>query len=136
MRYKEAIAAALIVSVAVIAKESKGATPKSPVATSNASIPFVNSGSIRDWSADGSEALYIQDIHGQWYHARLMGYCPDLPFVETIGFETRGIDTLDHFGTVIVRGQRCAIQNMVESDPPPAKGKHHKQSADKAAKER
>src|SRR3546814_12939274 len=75
-------------------------------------IPFVNSGSIRDWSADGREAIYIQDVHGQWYHAKLMSSCTDLPFTETIGFETRGTDTLDKFGTIIVRHDRCPIQKI------------------------
>lgn len=91
-----------------------------------ASIPFVNMRSIEDWRADGDSALYIQDIHRKWYHATLMGSCVDLPFAETIGIETRGIDTLDHFGTIIVRHQRCAIRSLVESGPPPRKAKSHK----------
>src|SRR3546814_961011 len=118
MAYREAIAAAVFVIAAVFAGESsKGATPDPKEAV----IPFVNSGSIRDWSADGREAIYIQDVHGQWYHAKLMSSCTDLPFTETIGFETRGTDTLDQFGTIIVRHDRCPIQRMVKSAPPPSK---------------
>src|SRR3546814_5301598 len=132
MAYREAIAAAVFVIAAVFAGESsKGATPDPKEAV----IPFVNSGSIRDWSADGREAIYIQDVHGQWYHAKLMSSCTDLPFTETIGFETRGTDTLDKFGTIIVRHDRCPIQSMVKSAPPPSQAKHHKQAADKARSE-
>jgi hypothetical protein len=52
-----------------------------------------------------------------------MGYCPDLGFAQTIGFETRGPDTLDRYGTLIVRGQRCPLKSLVESGPPPKKPK-------------
>lgn len=133
MSYKEAIAAGLFVTLAIIAGESsRGATPP-PVTAKDASIPFVNSGSIWDWSADGDSAIYIQDIHRQWYHATLMGPCIDLPFAQRVGFETRGIDTLDKFGAIVVRHQRCAIQTMVKSDPPPSKAKRHPQATDRPA---
>src|SRR3546814_187220 len=79
MAYREAIAAAVFVIAAVFAGESsKGATPDPKEAV----IPFVNSGSIRDWSADGREAIYIQDVHGQWYHAKRMSSCTDLQFTD------------------------------------------------------
>lgn len=133
MSYKEAIAAGIIVAAALFAGESRGASPPDRPAVKEASIPFVNTGSIRDWRADGTKVVYIQDIHGDWYRASLMSDCTDLPFVETIGFETRGPDTLDRFGTILVRGQRCPIEAMVKSAAPPSKRKHHKQSADKKA---
>src|SRR3546814_18304850 len=129
MAYREAIAAAVFVIAAVFAGESsKGATPDPKEAV----IPFVNSGSIRDWSADGREAIYIQDVHGQWYHAKLMSSCTDLPFTETIGFETRGTDTLEKFGTIIVRHGCCPIQSLVKRGPHPSKAKQHKQVARQA----
>lgn len=86
-----------------------------------ASIPFVNHGGIHDWRADGTRGVYVQDQHRRWYYARLMGPCVDLPFANSIGFETRGVDTLDKFGTLVVRGQRCAIQSFALSAAPPAK---------------
>lgn len=132
MSYKVAIAAAIVVVIALFAEQSYGAPPQPVVAAKDASIPFVNSGSIRDWRADGNEALYVQDVHGRWYHARLMGPCHDLPYAERIGIETRGIDTLDKFGSVIVRGQRCHIQSLVRSEAPPSKARH--KGADKPAK--
>jgi hypothetical protein len=108
-------------ALAVLAEEPAPAIPH------EASIPFVGMRSIEDWRADGDGALYIQDLHRKWYHATLMGPCTDLPFAETIGIETRGIDTLDRFGTIIVRHRRCAIQSFVESGPPPKKSKPHNQ---------
>lgn len=122
MSYKEAIAAGIFVAIAVFAGESRGAAP----AAAEASIPFVNSDTIRDWRADGSQALYVQDVHGQWYHAELMGPCSGLPYAERIGIATRGPDTLDKFGSVIVSGQRCAIRSLVKSDGPPRKAERQK----------
>jgi hypothetical protein len=101
---------------------ASAATPAVP-AGREASIPFVNTGSIRDWRADGTHGLYVQDLRNRWYYAELMGPCSDLPFANAVGFETRGIDTLDKFGTVIVRGQRCAFSSFVTSDGPPRKAK-------------
>ncbi len=94
-----------------------GEAPKS----AEASIPFVNHGGIKDWRDDGRDAIYIQDRHGQWYRATFMAPCFDLPFAETIGFETRGPDTFDKFGTVIVRGRQCAVTSLAKSSAPPKK---------------
>ncbi|MGC4250477.1 MAG: DUF6491 family protein [Sphingobium sp.] len=86
-----------------------------------ASIPFVNHGGIYDWRADGNEGLYIQDQHRNWYHASLMGSCMDLPYAQAVGFRTWGGDSLDRFSAIQVGGQRCQIQSLVTSAPPPAK---------------
>lgn len=89
-----------------------------------ASIPFVNHGGIRDWRADGTDTLYVQDRGRNWYRAELLGPCLDLPFAQAIGFETRGVDRFDRFSTVRVRGERCAVTSLVKSDPPPPKRGH------------
>ena len=95
-----------------------------PPKVQEASIPFVNMGSIRDWRADGDKALYVQDLHGKWYHATLLGSCSGLPYADAIGFETRGIDTLDKFAAVVVRGQRCQFARFTASGAPPVKKAH------------
>jgi hypothetical protein len=110
---------ALSLAAAVIAATSAYALE--PAAGKQASIPFVNHGGVRNFEAAGDETLYIEGQNRHWYRADLMGYCPDLGFARSIGFETRGNDTLDLFGTLIVRGQRCAIKSLVESGPPPKK---------------
>jgi hypothetical protein len=89
-------------------------------------IPFVNHGGIRDWRADGRDAIYLQDRRDRWYRATLMTSCTDLPFAETIGFETRGPDTFDRFSSIVVRGQRCPVETLTRSDPPPGKAKQAK----------
>ena len=116
MRTVLSLIAALIAATSAYALE--------PAAQPQASIPFVNHGGVRNFEAVGRDTLYIEDQHRHWYRAELMGYCPDLDFAQAIGFETRGPDTLDRFGTLIVRGQRCPLKSLVESGPPPKKVKH------------
>lgn len=98
----------------------------------DASIPFVNHGGIRDWRDDGRDAIYLQDQRGQWYRATFMSPCNDLPFANAVGFETRGIDTFDKFGAVIVRGQRCTVTSFVKSAPPPKKADKKTRSIEQA----
>jgi hypothetical protein len=115
------LAAPLLMAGAVVS-----AAPMEPAKASSgteASIPFVNHGGVWNWQADGSRGLYVQDQHRRWYYAKLMSNCYDLPFANAVGFETRGIDTLDKFGTVVVRGQRCPITSFTHSDGPPVKAK-------------
>lgn len=116
----------IIASAAALLTVSPSIAASAGAQSREASIPFVGMRSIEDWRADGDGALYVQDIHRKWYHATLMGPCIDLPFTETIGIETRGIDTLDKYGTILVRHERCAIKSFVESGPPPKKIKPHK----------
>ncbi len=97
--------------------------PAAPKTAEQASIPFVNSGSIRSWRVEDRDTLYVQDVRGKWYRGELMSNCFDLPFSETIGFETRGTNSFDRFSSIIVRGQRCPLKSLVASAPPPAKKK-------------
>src|SRR5688500_16175850 len=85
-----------------------------------ASIPFVNFGSsIRDWQADGVNGLWVQDARRQWFYAKLIGPCHGLDFAIRVGFDTRAVDTLDRFATVVVPGEgRCAIQSFTKSEAP------------------
>ncbi|WP_298674842.1 DUF6491 family protein [uncultured Sphingomonas sp.] len=111
-------ALALIASAPAFAAQPKDAK--------EASVPFVNHGTIDDFRADGDQGVYLRANGFNWYYARLMGPCTQLPFVEHIGVETRGIDTLDRFSTLIVGHQRCQLTSLVKSAPPPSKKKHHK----------
>jgi hypothetical protein len=104
---------------AVRAEEGQAASG----APQETSIPFVNMGGIRDWQAVDDDTLYVQDIGRKWYVAKLNGACTDLTFATSIGFETKGVNQLDRFGTVIVGNQRCAMGSFVASGPPPAKKK-------------
>jgi hypothetical protein len=107
----------------VKAEERASAAATATTLGSDAQIPFPNSGNIRDWRADGSDALYVEDVRGHWYHATLLGPCIDLPTADQIAFLTRGPDQLDKFSSIAVRGQTCAFSSLVTSAPPPKGGK-------------
>lgn len=115
---KTSLAALTGVLVIGLAAPALAAAPKQPLPP-QASIPFVNYNGIRDWRATDRQTLYVQDARRQWYRATLFAPCSDLPFAQTIGFETRGVDTFDRFSSIRVRGQRCNISSLEVSDPPP-----------------
>lgn len=102
----------------------------------NASIPFADLGGINDWRADGDRALYIQGRNRKWYHAELMGFCPDLGFTEHIGFVIEPNGEFDRFSAIVVRGHSCALKSLSESAPPPKKAakKQSESPADKPRK--
>ncbi|MBB5985129.1 DUF6491 family protein [Sphingobium lignivorans] len=87
------------------------------------SIPFINHGGVRDWQAVGDDKLYIQDSGGKWYLATLAAPSPDLAFATAIGFETKGADRLDRFGTLVIAGNRYPLASLVASSPPPPRKK-------------
>lgn len=86
--------------------------------TKEESIPFADMGSIRNFDPVDSHTILIEDVHGQWYKASLMGPCIDLPFANAVGFDVGGTRTLDRFSSVIVDGNRCAFQSLVSTDAP------------------
>ena len=94
----------------------------------DARIPFANSTGIRNYQADGDNALWIEGQRGEWYRAELFGPCIGLDHAMKVGFVTRGTSTLDRFGQVLVDGSKCQIASLVTSAPPPAKAKKTKAS--------
>jgi len=112
---------AVAAAVLTLAGTAMAATGSDRPLGREASIPFVNHGGISNWRADGDEGLYIQDQHRNWYRASLMGACTDLPYAQAVGCRTWGGDRLDRFSAIQVGGQRCQIESLVTSAPPPAK---------------
>jgi hypothetical protein len=81
-------------------------------AASADSISFANFGAIRDWKAEGSKAMIIETTSGDKYRATFMNRCSSLPFSETVGFVTSPSGSLDKFGAVLVRDQKCQIRSL------------------------
>lgn len=107
-------------AAATLAGSASAAPPE------EASISFVSSGSINNWRVIDRDTLYVQDVHRKWYRAELMGPCFDLNFAQAIGFDVRGTDRFDKYSSIVVRGQRCPVQSLVASAPPPKKVKKAK----------
>jgi hypothetical protein len=92
-----------------------------------ARIPFANLGGIRDWSADGDSAIYIQAIGGNWYRAELLGRCLDLPFSDRVGFVVEPASgAFTRFSSILVRGRECAVRSLKPSAAPSSKARHWK----------
>ena len=83
-----------------------------------ASIAFPAYGTVRNFEADGDDGIWIEDQRRDWYYAQLIGYCPDLDFVQSIAIDTRGTARLDKFGSIIVKGHRCAFTSFVTAEKP------------------
>lgn len=114
------LAALVLAAPAVHAETSKSQSE----ARQDVSIPFVNHGGIRDWRSAGDNVVYIQGSNRDWYKATLFSPSPDLPFAQTIGFDTGPTDTLDKFSTIVIRGQRYPIASLEKiAGEPPKKGK-------------
>jgi hypothetical protein len=91
-----------------------------------AAIPFVDIDGVYDFEADGDRAIYLQDRSRNWYHATLMSPCTSLSFATRIGVKTRGTSSLDKFGSILVDGQDCRIEELLTSGPPPKRVKKKK----------
>lgn len=106
--------AAILAAVAGTAGAATGTAPEPAIA-------FANHGGIYDWSADRDQGLWVQDIHRQWYYAKLMGPCIGLNFAQTIGFDTHPLGRFDRFSAIVVPGTgRCVVQSLTLSDGPRA----------------
>jgi len=106
--------------VAVGGASARAATAKDPVAerSTDASIPFVDYGGIRDWRSDNDRSLWIQARNRQWYYAETFGPCIGLRFANRIGFVTEPSGSFDRFSSIIVDGQKCMISSLEASAPP------------------
>ncbi len=123
-RVRAATTAALLALACMGLAAAGEAPPAAALKKPEATIPFANQRSIRDWQADKREGVWIQDLRKDWFYAKLLGPCWGLDFATSLGFETRGTSTLDRTGYIVVPGEdRCAIMSLVRSDAPPPKEK-------------
>jgi hypothetical protein len=76
------------------------------------SISFANFGAIKDWKAENARSMIITTTSGDKYRATFMNNCHSLPFSETVGFVTSPDGSLDKFGAVLVRDQKCNIRSL------------------------
>ncbi len=114
-----AASAALLLTAAGAAAQTPG-----PRSGERAEIPFVNHGGIRTFEADrDGRGVYIQGQHKDWYYASFFGRCNDLPYAFSVGFKTWAGSTLSRGDSILVRGDRCVIADLVRSGPPPKKAK-------------
>jgi hypothetical protein len=110
-----------LLALGVAAAPAVNAQSQETSVATEASIPFVNHGGIRDWRSGDRETLYVQGRDRQWFKATLMAPAHGLPFAWAIGFDTGPMDRLDRFSSVVVEGVRYPIQSLVKVDGPPTR---------------
>jgi hypothetical protein len=99
-----------------------------PASVPEAQIPFAKR-NIWNWQVVDDQTVLIQDQGRRWYKATLFGHCINLPFANTIAFDSNPGGTFDKFSAILVRGQRCPLSSLVATDAPPKKQKAQKAAA-------
>lgn len=105
----------LILPVAALVLTAGCATPTSPnepPSGPGATLHFADLGGIRNWRADGNEAILIEGRRDQWYRATFFSPCPDVRFANTIAFVTDTTGDLDKFSSILVRDRRCYFRSF------------------------
>jgi hypothetical protein len=82
------------------------------------SIPFADLGNIRDWTANSSDALYVQSQNRKWYKITFWSPCHALPFAVAIAFVTGPLGSLDKYSSILVDGERCWFRTFEQTEPP------------------
>src|SRR3954451_17347280 len=113
-----ALAAAAALATPLAAAPSRPAAPPA-AAGEEVSIPFVHFGGIWNFEAQDDDVVYLQDRSRNWYRAQLNGTCRDLSWANAIGVDTRGSPNFDRFSSLIVGRERCPIESLTRSGPPP-----------------
>jgi hypothetical protein len=87
-----------------------------PVSQSNAELMTSR---VRNWSAPNDHTLMIQAVDGRRYQAHLFGSCPGLTFANQLAYDTRGMNQIDRFATVVLPdGTRCPFQSFTRISSP------------------
>ena len=102
----------------VLASAPSAAQPTA-AAPREASIPFIDHHGILDWKVGDGTTLYIQARDRKWYRATVLSSCRNLDFATRIGFDTGPSSQFDRSSYLLVGDQRCPVQSVVASAPPP-----------------
>jgi hypothetical protein len=95
------------------------------ITQSDARIPFVQYGGIRDWRTANDREIYIQSADRRWYRAELMGPCIGLEYANGVRFlPSDSAGTFDRFSWIVANGQRCKVQSLAQLSGEPAVPNH------------
>jgi hypothetical protein len=99
------------------APPASAGSPAAPAA--EASIPFARR-NIWNWEADGEKGIWVQALGHQWYHAKFLAPCTDLPFRQGVHFRFGPAGELDKWGAIIIpHWPECTFTSFTLSDGPP-----------------
>lgn len=123
MKLKQTVAGlALVAALASAAAPALAAGREQTHAQSQrpATIFAADLGGIRNWRADGRDALLIESTHDRWYRATFFGPCSELRFADRIGFVTSPAGELDRFSSILVGRHECQFRTFDAIPAPPA----------------
>lgn len=82
-------------------------------------IRFADLGGIKNWRADGDDAIEIWGRNGDWYRAEFWSFCQGLRSAQDIGFITEPNGDLNRFSSIYVgRGERCQFKSFKKIEMP------------------
>jgi hypothetical protein len=93
-----------------------------PTLPPQAAIDHAANGGIRDWHAVDAKGLYLRDRTNRWYYAAFRHVCPGILTDARIAFDTHGDHRFDRLSNVVTSTETCAVESLVESPAPAAKG--------------
>ncbi len=76
---------------------------------------------LYNFTSDGEEGVWLQDMGLRWYYAKIAGPCDGLFNAIGIGYNTHGSSRFDKSAKLIVRGWECGLSSLVTSDKPPSR---------------
>lgn len=89
-----------------------------------ASIPFASHNGIRDWQADGTQGLWVQDNSRKWYYGRFSFPCIGLQFKAALRFKFSPDGGFDRWSEVSTpEAGRCLFKTFEENPGPPVAAK-------------
>ena len=109
----------LIIAAALGAAPTAAAAAAPSGNGQEARIAFADRLNIRNFRADGRDAVYIQDFRRRWYRAGFVTPCRQLPFARSIAVDSSRQRSLNRFSTLIVSGNRCQLNSFVRVAGPP-----------------
>lgn len=107
--------ASMLTATAFAGQNKTSAWPEYGV---EASIPFADSGGIRNFETNEDRGIWIEDRQRRWYYASFIGACPRLDHAMAVGFDTRGSNNFDKFGAIVTQDDRCPISSLVTAEKP------------------
>ncbi len=82
---------------------------------------FADLNGIRNWRPagdDDADAILIEGRNGQWFRATFWAPCPEIHFVQAVGFVTDTVGDLDRFTSIVADGKRCFFKTFERTSDP------------------
>ena len=113
-----------IALAALLAAPLSALAADSAPAARPASIPFADHNGIRDWEADGTQGLWVQDNSRKWYYGKFSFPCTGLQFKTGLRFKFSPGGAFDRWSEVSTpEAGRCPLKTFEASAGPPAHAK-------------